>query len=150
CADQSRLAAPRRPSRLPPHSGRAARRPVSESAGMSKPFRVEHATRSSHVGMVMFAIGFVALAAAPFWGGRDDLRLLSEVYAYVALASLWNLLAGYAGLVSVGQQAYVGLGGLVLVASTILAGLHPLLAAPVAGPVPALPALPAGGLFFRL
>ena len=27
----------------------------------------------------------------------------------VALASLWNLLAGYAGLVSVGQQAYVGL-----------------------------------------
>ena len=29
---------------------------------------------------------------------RDDLRLLSEIYAYVALASLWNLLAGYAGL----------------------------------------------------
>ena len=46
------------------------------------------------------------------WGGRD-LRLLSEIYAYVALASLWDLLAGYAGLVSVGQ-AYVGLGGYVL------------------------------------
>ncbi len=25
---------------------------------------------------------------------------------------MWNLLAGYAGLVSVGQQAYVGLGSL--------------------------------------
>ena len=28
--------------------------------------------------------------------GRDDLRLLAEIYAYVALASMWNLLAGYA------------------------------------------------------
>ena len=56
------------------------------------------------------AVALIVLAAAPWWGGRDDLRLLAEIYAYVALASLWNLLAGYAGLVSVGQQAYVGLG----------------------------------------
>jgi branched-chain amino acid transport system permease protein len=117
---------------------------------MSKPFRVEHATRSSHVGMAMFAIGFVVLAAAPFWGGRDDLRLLSEVYAYVALASLWNLLAGYAGLVSVGQQAYVGLGGYVLFAATILAGVHPLVAVPLAGLIGAVVALPVAGLMFRL
>jgi branched-chain amino acid transport system permease protein len=117
---------------------------------MSKPFRVEHATRSSHVGMAMFGIGFVALAAAPFWGGRDDLRLLSEVYAYVALASLWNLLAGYAGLVSVGQQAYVGLGGYVLFAATILAGIHPLVAVPLAGVIGAVVALPVAGLMFRL
>jgi branched-chain amino acid transport system permease protein len=117
---------------------------------MSKPFRVEHATRSSHVGMAMFAIGFVALAAAPLWGGRDDLRLLSEVYAYVALASLWNLLAGYAGLVSVGQQAYVGLGGYVLFAATILAGVHPLVAVPLAGVIGAVVALPVAGLMFRL
>jgi len=90
------------------------------------------------------------LAAAPAWGGRDDLRLLAEIYAYVALASLWNLLAGYAGLVSVGQQAYVGLGAYVLFASTILAGVHPLLAVPVAGAIAAIVALPVAGLMFRL
>jgi branched-chain amino acid transport system permease protein len=117
---------------------------------MSAPFRVEHATRSSHVGLALFAAALVALAAAPFWGGRDDLRLLSEIYAYVALASLWNLLAGYAGLVSVGQQAYVGLGGYVLFASTILAGFHPLVAVPLAGAVAAVVALPVAGLMFRL
>jgi branched-chain amino acid transport system permease protein len=117
---------------------------------MSTPFRVEHATRSSHVGTVLFAVGFVVLAAAPAWGGRDDLRLLSEIYAYVALASLWNLLAGYAGLVSVGQQAYVGLGGYVLFASTILAGIHPLLAVPLAGAIAGVVALPVAGLMFRL
>jgi branched-chain amino acid transport system permease protein len=117
---------------------------------MSAPFRVEHATRSSHVGMALFAVGFVVLAAAPAWGGRDDLRLLSEIYAYVALASLWNLLAGYAGLVSVGQQAYVGLGGYVLFASTILAGVHPLVAVPLAGVIAGAVALPVAGLMFRL
>jgi branched-chain amino acid transport system permease protein len=117
---------------------------------MTVPFRVEHATRSSHVGSAVFAVALVALAAAPFWGGRDHLRLLSEIYAYVALASLWNLLAGYAGLVSVGQQAYVGLGAYVLFASTILAGFHPLVAVPLAGLVAAVVALPVAGLIFRL
>jgi branched-chain amino acid transport system permease protein len=117
---------------------------------MSATFHVEHATRSSHIGMAVFAVVLVLLAAAPAWGGRDDLRLLSEIYSYVALASLWNLLAGYAGLVSVGQQAYVGLGGYVLFASTILAGFHPLLAVPLAGLVAAVVALPVAGLMFRL
>jgi branched-chain amino acid transport system permease protein len=117
---------------------------------VSAPFRVEHATRSSQVGMAGLAVALVVLAAAPYWGGRDDLRLLSEIYAYVALASLWNLLAGYAGLVSVGQQAYVGLGGYVLFASTILLGLNPLFAVPAAGVIAAVVALPVAGLMFRL
>jgi branched-chain amino acid transport system permease protein len=117
---------------------------------MTAAFKVEHATRSSRIGMAAFALALLLLAAAPAWGGRDDLRLLAEIYAYVALASLWNLLAGYAGLVSVGQQAYVGLGAYVLFASTILAGVHPLLAVPVAGAVAAIVALPVAGLMFRL
>jgi len=117
---------------------------------MGTPFRVQHATRSSQVGMAVFAIALVLLAAAPVWGGREHLRLLSEIYAYVALASLWNLLAGYAGLVSVGQQAYVGLGGYVLFAVTMLVGVHPLVAVPLAGVVGAVVALPVAGLMFRL
>ena len=117
---------------------------------MSAAFQVEHASRSSRIGVAVFAVALIALATAPAWGGRDDLRLLSEIYAYVALASLWNLLAGYAGLVSVGQQAYVGLGGYVLFASTILFGMPPLVAVPVAGVIAAVVALPVAGLMFRL
>jgi branched-chain amino acid transport system permease protein len=117
---------------------------------MSAPFHVEHATRSSRVGTAVLGSAFLVLAAAPAFAGRDDLRLLSEIFAYIALASAWNLLAGYAGLVSVGQQAYVGLGGYVLFASTILAGVHPLVALPLAGVIAAAVALPVAGLLFRL
>jgi branched-chain amino acid transport system permease protein len=100
--------------------------------------------------MALCAAALLALTAAPLWGGRDDLQLLSEVYTYVALASLWNLLAGYAGLVSVGQQAYVGLGAYILFAFAILAGLSPLWAIPLAGIIAAIVAMPVAGLVFRL
>jgi len=96
------------------------------------------------------ATAFAALAAAPWWGGRDDLQLLSEIYAYVALASLWNLLAGYAGLVSVGQQAYVGLGAYTLFALAILFGVSPLWSIPLAGLVAATLSIPVALLVFRL
>ena len=111
---------------------------------------VAHTTRSSRVGIVLFAALLIVLAAAPLWGGRQELRLLAEIYAYVALASLWNLLAGYAGLVSVGQQAYVGLGAYVLFALTMLMGIHPLLAIVLAGVIGAIVSAPVAALIFRL
>jgi branched-chain amino acid transport system permease protein len=113
-------------------------------------FRVEHATRASRVGVVLFFVALATLAAAPLWGERQDLRLLAEIYAYVALASLWNLLAGYAGLVSVGQQAYVGLGAYLLFGFTITAGVHPLAAIPLAGLIGGIVAAPVALLIFRL
>jgi branched-chain amino acid transport system permease protein len=111
---------------------------------------VTFASRSSRIGLALGALLLVALVAAPLWGGRDDLELFSQIYAYVALASLWNLLAGYAGLVSVGQQAYVGLGAYLLFAFAILAGLSPLAAIPLAGIITGAVAVPVAGLVFRL
>jgi branched-chain amino acid transport system permease protein len=112
--------------------------------------RIEHATPSSRIGTaILIALGII-LALAPVWGGRDDLRLLAEIYSYVALASLWNLLAGYAGLVSVGQQAYVGVGAYVLFALTMLAGVPPLAAVPIAGVFAAALSVPTALLLFRL
>jgi len=113
-------------------------------------FRVQHSNWSSQIGTTIVVIAFVALAAAPWWAERANLRLLAEIYAYVALASLWNLLAGYAGLVSVGQQAYVGLGAYILFALAMLAGVHPLAAIPLAGVAAAIIAVPVAALIFRL
>lgn len=112
--------------------------------------RVEHATPSSRIGLGLSTLTLVALLAAPLWADRQELRLLTEIYAYVALASLWNLLAGYGGLVSVGQQAYVGLGAYLLFALSMLAGVHPLLAIPIAGLMAVVVSIPVAALIFRL
>jgi branched-chain amino acid transport system permease protein len=117
---------------------------------MSARFHVARATRSSRVGLALFAALLIVLSAVPWWGDRQQLRLLSEIYGYVVLASLWNLLAGYAGLVSVGQQAFVGLGAYVLFALTMLTGVHPLVAVPLAGVIGAIVAVPVAALLFRL
>jgi branched-chain amino acid transport system permease protein len=111
---------------------------------------VRFSDRPARVTLAMVVVTLIALVAAPWWGGRDDLRLLAEIYAYVALASLWNLLAGYAGLVSIGQQAYVGLGAYLLFALTILFGVPALVAIPLAGLIAAVVSLPVAALIFRL
>jgi branched-chain amino acid transport system permease protein len=69
---------------------------------------------------------------------------------YLTLAQLWNLLAGYAGLVSVGQQAFVGIGAYTLFYLSSELDLHPLLALALAAPVCALMSIPMALLIFRL
>jgi branched-chain amino acid transport system permease protein len=117
---------------------------------MGADIRVEHATRSSRIGLAIFAVLFLLLVTTPFWGDRQDLRLLAEMYSFIALASLWNLLAGYAGLVSVGQQAYVGLGAYLLFALAMLAGVPALWTIPIVGVLAALVSIPVAALIFRL
>ncbi len=111
---------------------------------------ITRATPASRIAAIVAAFLIALLLAAPWWGATSTLRLLGEFMVYLALASLWNLLAGYTGLVSVGQQAYVGLGSYVMVALAMFVGLHPLLAVPIAGLAAVLIALPVGKLVFRL
>jgi len=123
---------------------------MSVTADATRSVKVAHATPSSRIGVALFVGAVIVLAAAPYWGDRQALRLLAEIFAYVALASLWNLLAGYAGLVSVGQQAYVGLGAYLLFALTMLLDIPPLAAIPLAGLIAAIVAVPVAALIFRL
>jgi branched-chain amino acid transport system permease protein len=113
-------------------------------------FKVYFMDRASRIGGGLFALMLVALVLAPYWAERQSLRLLAEIYAYVALASAWNLLAGYAGLVSIGQQAYVGLGGYLLFALTMLMGVPALWSIPLVGLVAATVSIPVAALVFRL
>ncbi len=111
---------------------------------------ITRSTSESRIAAVMAIILVAALAAAPWWGSTAELRLIGEFMIYLSLASLWNLLAGYAGLISVGQQAYVGFGGYMLFTCAIYLGLNPLLAIPVAGVLGALVSIPVAFLVFRL
>ncbi|HRX37165.1 MAG TPA: branched-chain amino acid ABC transporter permease [Aestuariivirga sp.] len=112
--------------------------------------RITRATTVSRIAGVLALLLVAILFAAPWWGSTANLRLLGEFMVYVALASLWNLLAGYAGLVSVGQQAYVGLGVYIMMSVGLFLGIHPLFAVPVAGLAGIILAVPVGKLVFRL
>jgi branched-chain amino acid transport system permease protein len=123
---------------------------VSSPAVAVPALRVQRATLASRVGLVLGVVAVVVLAAGPLWARDSVLRTLIGFFTLLALAAMWNLLAGYAGLVSIGQQAYVGLGayGLLYFAETL--GLNLFVSVLVAGLVGALVAVPTAVLAFRL
>jgi branched-chain amino acid transport system permease protein len=113
-------------------------------------YTVLRSTRASRVGAIFGAILLAVLLAGPFFFDRASMRLLVEIFYFLALAQMWNLLAGYGGLVSVGQQAFVGLGGYALFILAINFSVGPLWTVPLAGLVGGIVALPVAFLVFRL
>ena len=111
---------------------------------------VERSTRASRIGAVIGLLFLAAAISLPWWGERSTQRLFGEFLYVVALAQMWNLLAGYGGLLSVGQQAFVGIGGYCLVVLGLQAGLNPFVIVPVAGLVAGLLAVPTAAIVFRL
>jgi branched-chain amino acid transport system permease protein len=73
-------------------------------------FKVERWTTASRGAIVAVALVAVVAAIAPLWLGPGAMDRLTILFVYVILAAMWNALAGYAGLVSVGQQLFLGLG----------------------------------------
>ena len=65
---------------------------------------------TSIAGVGSFVTALVVLAFGPAFLGPYLTDRLTTLFVYVILAAMWNALAGYAGLVSVGQQAFFGLG----------------------------------------
>ena len=51
----------------------------------------------------------IVLAVVPLFMPAIAVEKLTTLWIYILLAVVWNLLAGFAGLVSVGQQAFFGL-----------------------------------------
>jgi ABC-type branched-subunit amino acid transport system permease subunit len=104
--------------------------------------------RAAWAGLAAVALVAV-LGYLPYivYSGTTD--LLVNVFILMSMASMWNLLAGYAGLVSVGQQAFVGLGAYFVL---ILAqhGTNPLVALPVAALGCGVVGLPVWWLVSRL
>lgn len=114
------------------------------------PIRIETRTRAS-TAFGLIALGLLVLAfAAPAFVPRGVIQDLFFIITMLVLAQAWNLLAGYAGLVSVGQQAFVGFGAYAMFAGVSLWGLDPLAAIGIAGIAAVVLAIPTGLFVFRL
>jgi branched-chain amino acid transport system permease protein len=123
---------------------------VSAANPAASRFRVAQTTRASRITAIGGMILLAGLASLPAWGDAGTMRLLIEFFTLLALAEMWNLLAGYAGLVSIGQQAFIGLGAYGLYTFADLSGLNPLLAIAVTAAGVGLVALATSFFVFRL
>lgn len=111
--------------------------------------QVRRFTTASIVGTALTGVLVILLVLLPYYVPLGSSRELTNLFIYIILATSWNLLAGYGGMVSIGQQAYIGLGayGVVMIAG---AGLGQLVAIPLVAIACAIVALPISYLAFRL
>ena len=117
---------------------------------MGTPLKVRRYTGASRIALPVAIAVVVVAATIPLWGSSAVMKQAVTLLTLIALAQMWNLLAGYAGLISVGQQAYVGIGAYSLWVFSEKLGVNPFLAVPIAGVVAAIISVPTAGLAFRL
>jgi branched-chain amino acid transport system permease protein len=112
--------------------------------------RVTTRTRASGVAGVA-ALGLLVLGLAlPAFAPRSLIQDLFFILTMLTLAQLWNLIAGYGGMVSVGQQAFVGIGAYAMFAGVILWGWDPVPAILLGGVAALALAVPMAFFAFRL
>ncbi|EHS51140.1 ABC-type transporter, integral membrane subunit [Rhizobium sp. PDO1-076] len=116
----------------------------------SPPFTVETRTRASRLFVIVAVVVLIIAFAAPFIVSRGIIQDLFFILTMLVLAQNWNLLAGYAGLISVGQQVFVGFGGYALFGCVSLLGIDPVPAILIAGLFSVALAIPTAFFTFRL
>ena len=113
-------------------------------------YHVETKTRASKVAFYGAIIALIIAVALPFFSGRATIQDMFFILTMLVLAQWWNLLAGYGGLVSVGQQAFVGMGAYAMFGMVILAGWDPVPSILIAGLAALILAVPTAFFAFRL
>lgn len=108
--------------------------------------RTRAATISGITALILLGVAIVL----PAFASRSLIQDLFFILTMLTLAQFWNLLAGYTGLVSVGQQAFVGFGAYMLFGATILWGVNPVAALLLSGVFALLLAIPTAFFVFRL
>jgi len=72
--------------------------------------RVARWSRTSKLFTGGTAVAAIVLALVPLIFESDVVQKMTTLLILILLAVMWNALAGYGGLVSVGQQAFIGIG----------------------------------------
>jgi branched-chain amino acid transport system permease protein len=111
---------------------------------------VVRSTSASRAALGVSGLLVAVAVSMPFWAESSWLREFVEIACYFIFAMMWNLLAGYGGMVSIGQQAFFGFGGYVMLMLGNFAGVNPFVAIPLAALATGLVAVPVSRVAFRL
>lgn len=99
---------------------------------------------------LILAVIVAALITLPLWGSDYWTLVFLLCFLYLAMAQMWNLLAGYSGLISLGQQCFVGLGGYTLAVLSVYYGVPLWLSILIGGVISVLFALLISVPIFRM
>ena len=113
-------------------------------------YRLTTRTRAGTATEIAVFVLVLAGLALPAVTSRGVIQDLFFILTMLTLAQIWNLLAGYGGLVSVGQQAFVGIGAYAMFAGVILLGWNPVAAILLGGLAALALAVPTAFFAFRL
>lgn len=114
---------------------------------MTRFFATSH---SILAGRALLLLGALFLAVGPFILDPRQMQLATEFMLLLVLAMMWNLLAGYADIVSVGQHAFVGIGAYAFFGFLVFGSFNPYLSVLMAGLVALAFAVPIMVVIFRL
>lgn len=120
------------------------------SAPVPSAVRVERWDRTSRLftGAIVGVLALLALVPMAFTSATSD--KFTTLFILVILATMWNALAGFGGLVSVGQQAFIGIGAYATIYLADDQGINTYLAIVLAALFAGLISLPTSLLAFRL
>jgi len=115
-----------------------------------KQYSVSVASRTNFIILGFGIVALIFLVVFPFFGGTPWTRRLVDFFTLLALAQFWNLMLGYGGIISVGQQGYIGIGSYTLWLFADVLHIHPFIGVIFAAIGGAVIALPAASLVFKL
>ncbi|MDR3454750.1 MAG: branched-chain amino acid ABC transporter permease [Rhodoferax sp.] len=115
----------------------------------SSTIRVTRWTTPSIITVALVVATQLLLVAGPLFLSANVIERLTTLFIYGILALMWNALAGYAGLLSVGQQAFFGLGAYAAVRLADF-GVNPYLALLLSATLVGVVSLPISVFMLRL
>jgi len=113
-------------------------------------FKVARGSTASRTFAVILVVVTVVMATMPSWAEGGTQRKMVELFALISMAQMWNLLAGFTGVVSVGQQAFIGLGAYSMVALINVHGQNVYASIPMSAVLTAIFSIPLALIAFRL
>ncbi len=106
--------------------------------------------RFTKIKWLILATLTTGLGTVPVWGSDYTLLFFMLFCIYLGMAQMWNLLGGYSGLISLGQQSFVGMGGYTVAVLSSYYGVNIWLAVGLAGVTSVLLALFMSLFIFRM
>lgn len=73
---------------------------------------------------IILAVIAVVMIVLPFVASGYAISTITLILIYMAMGQMWNLMGGYAGMLSLGMQAFIGIGGYMLTILSINYGVN--------------------------